>query len=157
MIIFYLTTIPTCYTLHLQPLNETNSVLAVWLHTNISSLHALSLQTRKPLNSCILAPKNITSPPFVFFSLFLFALGGMCVWEVMWWGNKALCQLRRTVISGGRGELWRSRPWILVTGCWWSLPASRGTPHSGIYSQRCRNRSWEDPRPSADTQRRGQV
>lgn len=75
----------------------------------------------------------------------------------MWCGGriKALCLFTGgTVISGGRGEAWRCRPWILVAGCWWSPPTFPGTPHSGIYSQRCRSRSWAARRPSADTRKR---
>lgn len=78
--------------------------------------------------------------------------------QVEWWGwgwGDAVGFLRHcvTVISGGTGAASRSRPWILVTGCWWSLPTFLGTLHSGTYSQRCRSRSWEAHQPSADTQR----
>lgn len=73
--------------------------------------------------------------------------------EVMWWDFKASCLSRGRVISGERGEAWRSRPWILVTGCWWSPPTFPGTPRTGIYSRRCRSKSWAARRPSADTHR----
>lgn len=136
-------------------------MLAVWfLHKRLQSL---SLQTCKPLHKVayslpgtLLAPRLGSS--FLLSSLFggwVGSWGGGEIGEVMWWDFKALCLLRGTVISGGRGEVWRFRPWILVTGCWWSRRASPGTPHSGIYSQRCRSRSWAVHRPAADTQRVG--
>lgn len=84
--------------------------------------------------------------------------GGACQggWGLVrwwWWDFKASCLLRGTVISGERGEAWRTRPWILVTGCWWSPPTFPGTPRSGIYSRKCRSKSWAARRPSADTHR----
>lgn len=139
---------------------------ACCFYTNIS---ALSHHTREPLHkSCIRAPK-IHHPRLGSSSLLGVGVRvGESGWEG-WWGEimrwdffsffffKALCLSRGWVISGGRAEVWRSQPWILVTGCWWSLPASLGTPRLEIYSQRCRSRNSADRRPSGENARGGDI
>lgn len=159
-IIFYLTNIFLLVTIHYISVCSSKPLcLLSGSYTNISSLSTLSLQTRNPRHKVAYSfPKTIYSS--VLFNVA--TLGrvwrrGVRVGVVRWCGGfffffKALCLLRGTVISGGRGEVWRCRPWILVTGYWWSPPASPGTRHSGIYSQRCRSRSWAVRRPSANTE-----
>lgn len=157
-----LQTFPTFYTLHLSLLNKT-SALAVWfLHRHFQSLRSrpvtqyTKLHTLSKNHQWLLAADTHSNHRHSSGGGRGLGWGRFGV-VVRWWGGggvKALRLFRGTVISGGRGEVWRCQPWILVTGCWWSLPTFPGTPHSGIYSQKCRSKSWAVQRPSADRQRR---
>ena len=158
VIIFYLTNISyfLLHTTSYTAQKNKTSVLTVWfLH---KFLQSLSLQTFEPLDKLHTCSQKhhslLALDPQSFHRR---SPGGWWwgTWGVRWCGGvfKALCLLQGTVISGGRGEVWHSQPWILVTGCWWSLPASLGIPHSGIYSQRCRSKSWAVLQPSDNTKR----
>lgn len=145
-----LQTFPKCRTLHLSLLHKT-SVLAIWfllkhLRSLSSSPVAYYANVAYPLGA------SLHGCPV---TLHRSSASGVVGVGVGGWGD-AVGFLRHcvTVISGGTGGAWRSRPWILVTGCWWSLPTFLETRHSGTYSQRCRSRSWEARQPSADRQRR---
>lgn len=167
MIIFYLTNVSYAwlYTTSWTVQQNRNSCARRLVSTQTSPF-SLSFQTRKPLHKvAYLLPKTSFTPrpgSSVLSSSLLWCGVGVWGWvgwgsEVMRWDFKALCLLRVSVISGGRGEVWRCRPWILVTGCWWSPPTSPGTPHSRIYSQRCRSRSWAIHRPTADTREESMI
>lgn len=154
----------THYILHCS--TKPNLLCLPFLHKHLRPLPSDPWATTQELHTC---SQNTSSAPGILKSSGVGVRVGESGWEgwwgeVMWWDFfsffcffKALCLLRGWVISGGRAEVWCSQPWILVTGCWWSLPASLGTPRSGIYSQRCRSRNSADRRPSGENARGGDI